>query len=311
MLAATTVVPIVGKLSDLYGRKPFLLGGVAVFVAGSGLCGAATSMMQLVVFRGLQGVGAGAMMICQFAILSQQFREPAARSRAFAVWGVVAGIGLGFGPLAGAAIVALADWRWVFLVHAPLTLLTLGLVHASVQESRDPAAHRLDVAGMLTLTLAVFALGSIGAAVVGIPVILAGLVLLLMNGAMSRRTASGRELYRRARGFREYMVTAETDRAKFAEETNLFEKYLPYAIVFRCTEKWAKAFEGIYTQPPQWYTGPAGVHTFRPSTFTSNLGAMSSQAASVMASAPRSSGGSGFSGGSSGGGFGGGGGGGF
>ena len=62
-------------------------------------------------------------------------------------------------------------------------------------------------------------------------------------------------------------------------------------------DNWAKAFEGIYTQPPHWYTGPGGVHTFRPSTFTSNLGVMSTAAASTMASAPRSSGGSGFSGG--------------
>jgi len=103
-------------------------------------------------------VGAGAMMICQFAILSHQFREPTTRARAFAIWGVIAGVGLGFGPMVGALILAIADWRWVFLVHAPLTLLTLVLLRISVQESRDPAGHRLDIAGMLTLTLSVFAL---------------------------------------------------------------------------------------------------------------------------------------------------------
>jgi uncharacterized membrane protein len=92
----------------------------------------------------------------------------------------------------------------------------------------------------------------------------------------------------------------------------MFEKFLPFAMALGVEETWAKAFEGIYKDPPSWYTGPGGMHTFRPSTFASNLGVMSTQAASVMASAPRSSGGSGFGGGgSSGGGFGGGGGGGF
>jgi EmrB/QacA subfamily drug resistance transporter len=157
-LACTSVLMAAGTLADRYGRRRVLVASLWLFGVASLACGLASSAPLLIAARFVQGVGAGAMMICQFAILSQQFREPAARSRAFALWGVVAGIGLGFGPIVGAAIVALADWRWVFLVHAPLTLLTLGLVHASVQESRDPDAHRLDLAGMLTLTLAVFAL---------------------------------------------------------------------------------------------------------------------------------------------------------
>ncbi|MBS0450326.1 MAG: MFS transporter [Proteobacteria bacterium] len=157
-LACTSVLMAAGTLADRYGRRRVLVASLWLFGLASLACGLAPSAALLIAARFVQGVGAGAMMICQFAILSQQFREPAARSRAFAVWGVVAGIGLGFGPLVGAAIVALADWRWVFLVHAPLTLLTLGLVHASVQESRDPEANRLDIAGMLTMTLTVFAL---------------------------------------------------------------------------------------------------------------------------------------------------------
>src|SRR4029078_11061788 len=106
----------------------------------------------------------------------------------------------------------------------------------------------------------------------------------------------------------------------------MFEKYLPYAMALGVEDNWAKAFDGIYTQPPSWYSGRGGVGTFRPSAFTHNLGVMSAAAASTMASAPRSSGGSGFGGGrsrgrgrrwgwgggvASGGGFGGGGGGGF
>jgi MFS family permease len=157
-LACTSVLMAAGTLADRYGRRRVLVASLWLFGLASLACGRASSAPLLIAARFAQGIGAGAMMICQFAILSQQFREPVARSRAFAVWGVVAGIGLGFGPLVGSAIVALADWRWVFLVHAPLVLLTLGLVRISVQESRDPDAHRLDVAGMFTLTLAVFAL---------------------------------------------------------------------------------------------------------------------------------------------------------
>jgi uncharacterized membrane protein len=91
----------------------------------------------------------------------------------------------------------------------------------------------------------------------------------------------------------------------------MFEAFLPYAMALGVAETWAKAFEGIAREAPRWYTGSGGAHTFQPAAFTSGLGRMSTQAATAMASAPRSSGGSGFSGGSSGGGSGGGGGGGF
>jgi uncharacterized membrane protein len=113
-------------------------------------------------------------------------------------------------------------------------------------------------------------------------------------------------------GFQEFLSRVEADRIDRTIRTpEMFEKFLPYAMALGVAETWAKAFEGIYTQSPAWYTGPGPMHTFHPTTFANNLGRMSTQAATVMASAPRSSGGLGFSGGSSGGGFGGGGGGGF
>ncbi|WLH53010.1 MFS transporter [Pseudomonas tolaasii] len=157
-LACTSVLMAAGTLADRFGRRRMLVMCLWLFGLASLACGLANDASTLIAARFVQGVGAGAMMICQFAILSHQFREPAARARAFAVWGVIAGVGLGFGPMVGALILAVADWRWVFLVHVPLTLLTLALLRISVQESRDPAGHRLDIAGMLTLSLAVFAL---------------------------------------------------------------------------------------------------------------------------------------------------------
>lgn len=142
--------------------------------------------------------------------------------------------------------------------------------------------------------------------------ILAGIIVVLFGWFMPSRTVRGTRELEKVLGFQEFLSRVESDRLERTVKTpEMFEKFLPYAMALGVADNWAKAFEGIYTEPPQWYTGPAGVHTFRPSTFTSNLGVMSTQAASVMASAPRSSGGSGFSGGSSGGGFGGGGGGGF
>ncbi|AZF35800.1 Efflux pump transporter of major facilitator superfamily (MFS) [Pseudomonas sp. R4-39-08] len=157
-LACTSVLMAAGTLADRFGRRRMLVLCLWVFGLASLACGLANDAPTLIVARFVQGIGAGAMMICQFAILSHLFREPAARARAFAIWGVIAGVGLGFGPMVGALILAVADWRWVFLAHVPLTLFTLVLLRISVQESRDPASHRLDIAGMLTLTLAVFAL---------------------------------------------------------------------------------------------------------------------------------------------------------
>ena len=142
--------------------------------------------------------------------------------------------------------------------------------------------------------------------------ILSGIIILVFGWFMPSRTVRGTRELEKVLGFQEFLSRVEGDRlGRMVKTPEMFEKFLPYAMALGVEDNWAKAFEDIYTTPPSWYSGPGGVHTFRPSTLTSNLGAMSTAAASTMASAPRSSGGSGFSGGSSGGGFGGGGGGGF
>jgi uncharacterized membrane protein len=142
--------------------------------------------------------------------------------------------------------------------------------------------------------------------------ILSGLVVVLFGWFMPSRTPRGTRELEKVLGFREFLERVEGDRLERTVKTpEMFEKYLPYAMALGVEDNWARAFEGIYTQPPSWYSGPGGVTTFRPAVFTNNLAAMSTTAAAAMSSAPRSSGGSGFSGGSSGGGFGGGGGGGF
>ena len=142
--------------------------------------------------------------------------------------------------------------------------------------------------------------------------ILSGLVIVLFGWFMPSRTTRGTRELEKVLGFREFLTRVEADRLdRMVKTPAMFEKFLPYAMALGVEDNWAKAFDGIYTQPPTWYSGPGGITTFHPTSFTRNLGVMSTAAASTMASAPRSSGGSGFSGGSSGGGFGGGGGGGF
>ncbi|HEY0595263.1 MFS transporter [Sphingopyxis sp.] len=157
-LACTTVLMATGTLADRFGRKRIFIISVAAFGTTSVLCGLADNMALLIAGRLLQGLAGGAMLICSIALLSHQFQDARDRSRAFATWGVVSGIGLGFGPLVGSAIIALAGWEWIFLVHLPLALLTLVIAAGTISESRDPDASRLDLAGILTLSLAVFGL---------------------------------------------------------------------------------------------------------------------------------------------------------
>jgi len=157
-LACTTVLMATGTLADRFGRKRVFVISVIAFGAASALCGFALSMEVLIAGRFLQGLAGGAMLICSIALLSHAFQGARDRSRAFATWGIVSGIGLGFGPLVGSAIIALAGWKWIFLIHTPLAVLTLAIAAGAVTESRDPEATHLDVAGIVTLSLAVFGL---------------------------------------------------------------------------------------------------------------------------------------------------------
>lgn len=151
------------------------------------------------------------------------------------------------------------------------------------------------------------------AALVAIPVLLASLVLAIGHRWAPARTAKGSAALREARGFRHFIETAEADRMQFAEEENIFAKYLPYAIVFGETEKWAKAFAGLGgAEAPAgmgWYHPYGSWSAFNASSFSDSMDSFAVHTSGTIASTPASSGSSGFSGGSSGGGGGGGGGG--
>lgn len=155
-IACTTVLMATGTLADRFGRKRVMMITIVAFALASLICGLAQDALVLIIARFLQGLAGGAMFLCTVAVLSHQFQEGAERGQAFTAWGVVSGVGLGFGPLIGGLIVSLSNWQWVFLIHVPLAAVALLLVVAGVRESRDPAAKRLDLAGIVTLSLAVF-----------------------------------------------------------------------------------------------------------------------------------------------------------
>ena len=137
---------------------------------------------------------------------------------------------------------------------------------------------------------------------------LTGLPILGFAKFMPAKTSAGSSAYMDILGFQEFMNRAEKDRLERMGDKNLFSKFLPYAIALDVADNWAKAFEGIYQEPPDWYVTPTGFRTFSPYAFTHSLNSVTSNLSSVMFSAPRSSGGGGggFGGGGfSGGGFGG------
>jgi EmrB/QacA subfamily drug resistance transporter len=157
-IGVTMVLMATGALADRFGRKRVFIYSVLAFGIASLACGATDSTAILIGARFVQGLSGGAMLVCQIAILSHQFRTARERGMAFGWWGVISGVGLGFGPIIGGAIVALWSWEWVFLAHGALSAITVLLAAQGVEESNDPEATRLDLVGIVTLSVAVFCL---------------------------------------------------------------------------------------------------------------------------------------------------------
>lgn len=172
MLTSTVSVPIYGKLSDLYGRKPILILGVVLFLIGSILCGLSgefgtlpllgDGMMQLVIFRALQGLGGGALMTCTFAIIADLY--PAhERSRLFGLFGAIFGLSTVVGPAIGGFFTdhgdvtllnhEIAGWRWVFYINLPLGLASLFMIMFRMPTLRHPTGGRIDYLGAALIVL--------------------------------------------------------------------------------------------------------------------------------------------------------------
>ena len=157
LLTSSVTVPLYGKLADVYGRKPLLLFGIAVFLIGSAASGLSRTMMQLIVFRAVQGVGAGAMQPIAITVVGDIFdlEERARVQGAFgAAWGIFGMIG----PPIGGFVVQHFSWRWVFYMNIPFGVAAAALIIGSLHEKVERRAHELDIAGAALLLLGLVAL---------------------------------------------------------------------------------------------------------------------------------------------------------
>jgi EmrB/QacA subfamily drug resistance transporter len=159
LLTSTIAVPVFAKLSDLYGRKWLYLAGLVIFVTSSWLCGAAGNiplpldgMNQLILFRGLQGIGGGAVMGLTFTIIGDLF-SPAERGRYQGLFGAVFGLSSIIGPLAGGFITDNLSWRWAFYVNAPLGVVALAVLYRTFPFVPPHGSTRtIDWLGLVTLS---------------------------------------------------------------------------------------------------------------------------------------------------------------
>ncbi|WP_071461438.1 MDR family MFS transporter [Bacillus massilinigeriensis] len=157
MVTVMAGMPIFGKLSDMYGRKRFYIFGLMMFLVGSALCGLAQDMVQLSIFRAIQGIGGGALMPIAFTIVFDVF-PPEKRGKMTGLLGAVFGTSSVLGPLLGAYITDLFSWHWVFYINVPIGLVSFILIWRYYQESPQHTKQKIDWTGATTLVLAVVSL---------------------------------------------------------------------------------------------------------------------------------------------------------
>ncbi len=153
LLTSTITVPIYGKLSDIYGRRPLLLIGISIFLIGSVLSGLSQTMWELVLFRGLQGLGAGALFPIALAVIGDLF-TPAERGKYQGLFGAVFGVAFLVGPGLGGWITQNISWNWIFFVNVPIGLIALAVIARLLPNIKGRARQvKIDYLGVITLTL--------------------------------------------------------------------------------------------------------------------------------------------------------------
>lgn len=158
LLTSTSVMPIVGKLADVFGRRVIYVSGILIFMLGSALSGTSETMTQLIIFRGIQGIGAGMMMPMSMTIVGDLF-PPEKRGKWQGVMGAIYGLSSILGPQIGGWLVDAADWRWVFYINLPIGALAALLIFFGLQgEKRLSQSTYIDYPGAITIILGVVAL---------------------------------------------------------------------------------------------------------------------------------------------------------
>jgi len=157
MLGSTVTVPIYGKLGDVHGRKPLFLVAISIFLVGSALCGLAQNMVQLVVFRAIQGIGAGGLFPLTLAMVGM-IVPPRDRGRYQGLIGSVFAAASIIGPLIGGFIVDNFSWRWIFYVNLPVGGLAMAVIIVTMPRRRTKQEHSIDWLGAAVLALGTTAL---------------------------------------------------------------------------------------------------------------------------------------------------------
>ena len=157
MIMTAVSMPLWGKLSDVYGKRMFFFAAVVIFLAGSILCGTSSSMVQLIIYRGIQGIGAGGLSSMPFVLISTVF-PPSERGKALgaiaSAWGVSAVIG----PLLGSAVVVSVGWPWVFYLNIPIGIASILIIASSYREEVGHKREPIDFPGAILLTLTIISL---------------------------------------------------------------------------------------------------------------------------------------------------------
>ncbi len=154
LLGSVAATPLYGKLSDLYGRRRLTEAALAIFIVTSVMAAASQTMWQLILARGLQGIGGGGLMAMGFIVIGDIF-SPRERGRYMAYYTMNFSLAALLGPVVGGVFVDLATWRWIFVINVPLGLLALAMIHANLTFRLPPRQHQLDVRGAAVLVTSV------------------------------------------------------------------------------------------------------------------------------------------------------------